>query len=363
MNGYKIMVTLMLLSGLLFGQGTRMVFGSYEMQANAFLKTKSGKIALTAVRGVKETKEEALFGYWLSVKAAGTETVIDIKEGQRSIASVNAKDFASKAKVESNGTATTATYSIERSGVSLTLVLTAEVVADPGMPTGSFIQYTLSARSAAAKTLTAEMTLQADGFVQKVGANGISSSRVEKGKPVYPFVLAVGNTGTVLSSEKGDPKIPGRALKFAGAPVQVSSEPAVLLSFRSLVTTVSNTEKALAQNVNIENFIASKKAKTEMALLNTASKLNPFPGDTITYFITYHNIGTSPAEELTISNPIPANTKYLDKSAQGEDTEITLERKKVNLPQIGAVTSISWKVKKRINPGDEGTVSLRAVIQ
>lgn len=356
-------VSLALCAGLLFGQGTRIAGGGYELLANAYAKTKTGKVALTAVRPLNVTKEEALFGFWLSAKGTGTETVIELKEGARSVAAVNAKDFAAKAKVESNGSTTTATYVIDRGGLSATLVLSAELVSDVAMPNGSAVLYTLSARSASAKTLSAELTLHADGFVQKVGANGLSSSRVEKGKPAFPYVLALGINGTSVTVEKGDPKLPGRSVKFIGAAAAVGAEPVPLIAFRSMLTTVASVEKALVQSNNIEQSISVKKNKTELALLNSASKLNPFPGDTITYYITYHNIGTSPAEEIAISNPIPANTVYLEKSAEGENTEITLERKKANLPQIGAVTSVSWKVKKRINPGEEGTVSLKAVIR
>ncbi|NUN70603.1 MAG: DUF11 domain-containing protein [Bacteroidetes bacterium] len=361
MRTLNIGTMLVLWSGLLFGQGTALTGGAYEMQANAFLKLKNGKVALTAVRHTGQTKEDSVFGYWFSSKPAGTETFIELKEGPRSLVAVTAKDFIAKAKIENNGTTTTATYSADRIGV--TMILTAELVSDAGLPKGNAVRYSLAARSNTSRTLSGEMLLHADGFVQKIGSNGVSASRVEKGKPAFPYILSIGREGTVIAAEKGDAKMPGRGVRFTGTAAAVGTELVTLLSFHTMLTTVASTEKALAQGTNVEQFLSAKRTKTEMALLNTASKANPFPGDTITYYITYHNIGTSPAEDLTISNPIPANTTYVEKSAQGDDTEISLERKKVNLPQIGAVTSINWKVKKRINPGEEGTVSLRAVIK
>ena len=114
---------------------------------------------------------------------------------------------------------------------------------------------------------------------------------------------------------------------------------------------------------NIETLFVSKKEKTELSILNSASKLTPFPGDTITYTIIYHNIGTSPAQDVVISNPIPALTTYVDNSAAGDKAEVTIDRKKVAPPQQGEVTGVNWKVTKRINPGEEGTVFFKAVVR
>jgi uncharacterized repeat protein (TIGR01451 family) len=129
------------------------------------------------------------------------------------------------------------------------------------------------------------------------------------------------------------------------------------------LTTVKDYEKSFVQALNLENAVTAKKEKTELSLLNSASSSTPSPGDTITYTITYHNIGTAAAQDINISNPIPVNTVYVEKSAAGDGAEITVDRKKVNLPQVGEVTSVNWKITKKVSPGEEGTVSLKAVIR
>jgi len=145
--------------------------------------------------------------------------------------------------------------------------------------------------------------------------------------------------------------------------VPSTGEEVEVLSFRTLVSTVKNFEKSALQVKNIESLIVSKKEKTELSILNSASKVTPFPGDTITYTITYHNIGSSPAQDVVISNPIPALTTYVENSAAGEMAEVSIDRKKVAPPQQGEVTGVNWKVTKRINPGEEGTVSFKAIVR
>jgi uncharacterized repeat protein (TIGR01451 family) len=345
------------------GQGTQMDLYDYQMQANANVKLKNGKIGLVTAKPAKNAKEENIFGYWLSNNTNASSVFLEIKEGAKTIASVTAKDFSAKAKFQTTGSKTVASYSAGSGASSVALTIEADIVTDASMPLGKAVAVEVKAKTAGAKNITAVMTLFADGFVKKVGTNGLSNSRVEKGKAVFPLLLIVGNSGTTASTEAGEQKAAGRLVKLSSDPVAVSSEETVLLSFRTHTTTVKSYEKSFDQADNVERMITAKKEKTELSLLNSASKGTPSPGDTITYTITYHNIGTSAAQDIVISNPIPQNTMYVENSAEGAGAEITVDRKKAALPQVGEVTSVNWKVTKKVLPGEEGTVSLKAVIR
>lgn len=355
----KILFMTILASAIVLAQGTQLKLYEYLLQTNGLNKTKNGKIGLVTVRSAVNVKDESLFGFWISNNTNSAAPFLEVKEGGKSVLTVNAKDFSAKAKVQTAGTRTTQTYTAG----AATLTIESDVVNDETMPLGKAVQVSVKLKSASAKNLDAVMTLFGDGYVSKVGANGASSSRVENGKASYPLVMLAGNAGTAVSTETTEQKAPGRLVKLTSVSVPASGAEVEILSFRTLASTVKSFEKSTNQVKNIESIVVGKKEVTELSILNSASIATPYPGDTITYTITYHNIGNAPAQDVVISNPIPINTIYVDNSAAGEKAEVTIDRRKVTPPQQGEVTGVNWKVAKRINPGEEGTVSFKAIVR
>lgn len=359
----RFILAMLVLSTYLAAQGTGLDLYDYQLQVNAGLKIKSGRMGLITLKPAKNAKEESIFGYWLTNNTNAASVLLDVKDGAKSVLSVAAKDFAAKAKVSANGTKSVAVFTSGAGAAAVTVTVESDIAANTLMPLGRSVQVDVKVRAASGKNLTAVLTLHGDGFVQKVGANGVSNSRVEQGKPEFPLAIIVGANGTTVSTETGEQKTPGRPVKLTSASVASTGEDITVLSFTVTGTTVKSEEKMADQAKNVENGVTAKKERTELALLNSASKNNPFPGDTITYTITYHNIGTSAAQDIVISNPVPAKTVYVERSAAGDEAEITVDRRKVNPPQVGEVTGVNWKVKKKVAPGQEGTVSFKAVVQ
>ncbi|MFA6440586.1 MAG: DUF11 domain-containing protein [Bacteriovoracaceae bacterium] len=358
-----IVITTVLICSFAFGQGTQMDLYEYQLQANTNLKIKNGRISFIAVKPAKDAKDEMIFGYWLSNNTNANAVCLEVKDGQKSIAAVTAKDFSAKAKIQRTGNKSTATYTTGSGAAAVTIIVEADVVYDQTMPLGKAVQVDVKVKTSANKNLSTVMSLYADGFVNKIGSNGLTTSRMEKGKPVFPLVLLIGTTGTSVSTDNAEQKSAGKIIKLMSSSVTSTGDAVTMLSFRTHATTVKNYEKSAAQAVNVENVITVKKEKTELSLQNSASKSSPFPGDTLTYMIAYHNIGTSPAQDIVVSNVIPVNTFYVDKSAEGDGAEVTLDRRKVNPPQVGEVTSVSWKITKKVMPGEEGSVSFKAVVR
>jgi uncharacterized repeat protein (TIGR01451 family) len=87
------------------------------------------------------------------------------------------------------------------------------------------------------------------------------------------------------------------------------------------------------------------------------------PGDTVTFFLYSHNIGTAVALDNTLENAIPAGTRYIDGSAGGSGCKILFTRAGTGLQTDGDVTGIIWKFKDPLNPGGEQNASLKVIIQ
>lgn len=354
----KILIVLCVAASYIFAQGTILKVYDYQIHANTPLKLKSGKIGFIIMKPVKNAKDENAFGYWITNNTNANAVFLEVKDGNRSILSVTAKDFISKAKYRGS----TATYKSGSGSNAIEIAIESSVRTDESMPLAKTIGFTVKAKSQGNRNLSAVMTLYADGFLRAVGVNGVANSRVEKGKAEFPLVVLTGKAGTTVTTDAGEQKSPGKLVQLRSA-TAVNGGDALLLSFNVNGTTVKNYEKSVHQAINIEKILSEKKQTTDLAIFNTADNANPFPGDTVTFTISYHNIGNAFAQDVVITNPIPENMYYVGGSASGANSEITLERKQVAAPQQGEVVSVKWVVKKRILPGEEGSVSMKAVVR
>ena len=104
------------------------------------------------------------------------------------------------------------------------------------------------------------------------------------------------------------------------------------------------------------------------------------PGDIIRYDIGFENISDQVVSNIVINNPVPNNSKYRDKSATGQDTEISFsvdgntfaEPSKLVLKDSTGKTwlataeqykHIRWIYKKPLSPGMKSTVSFMTEIR
>ena len=158
---------------------------------------------------------------------------------------------------------------------------------------------------------------------------------------------------------------------------------ALIASFSSLFA--ANALVAQAQTVELVT-----KAEREVEVVEKgvkSKKLAPpqkmVPGDEVLYTVTYTNKTAKLAENVTVTNPVPKNTRYRDGSAAGENAEITFsvdggktfatpDKLTVAAKDKGATgvrpaggadyTHIRWVVKQNVAPGQSGSVRFRAVI-
>lgn len=133
------------------------------------------------------------------------------------------------------------------------------------------------------------------------------------------------------------------------------------------------------------------KAEREVEVVEKGvkvKKLTPpdkmLPGDEVVYTVTYNNKTGKLAENVTVVNPVPKHTRYVDGSAAGEGATITFSvdggktyatpdklivtikdksGKDITRPAAASDYShIRWVLKQNVAPGQNGLVRFRAAI-
>lgn len=77
------------------------------------------------------------------------------------------------------------------------------------------------------------------------------------------------------------------------------------------------------------------------------------PGETVFYTITFRNVGTEPADNVVITNPIADSLVYIDGSAFGPGTDIrfSVDGGKTFAP-VGELTVVEDGVERRATSSD-----------
>ncbi len=105
------------------------------------------------------------------------------------------------------------------------------------------------------------------------------------------------------------------------------------------------------------------------------------PGDTVVYSLNYHNDKAEPAENITLTMPVPSEVKYLEGSAdmyEGQtqysvDGGATFHNREALVIQeltggshtaiAEDITHIRWTVPHSLAAGAKGTLSFKGVLQ
>lgn len=108
---------------------------------------------------------------------------------------------------------------------------------------------------------------------------------------------------------------------------------------------------------------------------------NVVPGEKVLFTVTYTNTGDQPAEDVTITNPVPRHMVYVDDSAVGDNTtilfsadgggsfamasELLVRNTDGTQRPAGAsdYTHVRWIVRSDIASGTRGTVQFMATVK
>ncbi|MCF7824637.1 MAG: DUF11 domain-containing protein [Candidatus Marinimicrobia bacterium] len=103
-----------------------------------------------------------------------------------------------------------------------------------------------------------------------------------------------------------------------------------------------------------------------LTLAKSVDNGSSFPGDTLSYTVTYLNIGSADAKLIIISESIPANTIYLENSASGESMSILFSHDggfTYNSDQTAPVTSIQYQRSLELAPLESGSVRYKVLVR
>lgn len=108
---------------------------------------------------------------------------------------------------------------------------------------------------------------------------------------------------------------------------------------------------------------------------------NVLPGEEVLFTVTYTNLGDEPAEDVTITNPVPEHMVYVDNSASGNNTSVTFSvdgGQTFGAPQDLLVTDalgtprpaiardythVRWVVDSDVASGASDTVQFTAIVK
>jgi len=93
-----------------------------------------------------------------------------------------------------------------------------------------------------------------------------------------------------------------------------------LLFMGSVATVHAAADIRLKAVAEIEIPVVNDKGETELKRI-PATKV--VPGTEVIYTITVSNVGDQSADSVVVTDPIPENTTYVDRSAFGAGTKIT----------------------------------------
>ena len=134
------------------------------------------------------------------------------------------------------------------------------------------------------------------------------------------------------------------------------------------------------QSVATQQKVTVEKDGSKHTAMVPAARVTP--GTEVTYSVNYRNVGSKPADDVVINNPVPEHMDYVADSATGDGTTIsysadggkTWAAALAQLSVKGAdgsmrpatekdCTHIRWVVNGKVAPGAKGSVSFRAVLQ
>jgi uncharacterized repeat protein (TIGR01451 family) len=348
-------------------QTSQLKMGDYTISAAVSPKKEGGAVNFVTASFTKSAKGAKGFGlFYAQNENAMSDVVLEISDAATKaiIKNITAADIAgaSKTEVQNKGAKNVSTYQFGAGVDMLELQVTTESLNDDTAPLGKKMIITYKVRLTKDSQVNAVLRLKTDGSAQRVGTAGFYASRMENGSAIYPEIIL-----TSLSTVNID--VAPRSGDIQQVSVQAQNVAAkgktwaTVFSFETVGTTVKDAAKATDQAAKIAARIDSKEAKPDLVIFNTASPINTVPGDTVTYTITYCNIGNALAQDAEITNPVADGVMLIENSIGSKDAAATIDRKPSTSADAGAPALVRWKITKKIMPGEEGTLTMKVVVR
>ncbi len=370
MKSFTFLLAVVLLVGsgdYASAQSVQLKLGDYSLNAAASPKKEGGMVSLLQTSFAKAPKGARGFGFWYAENDnALSNVVLEIADAvsKAVVKNITAADLTGKAKTESSNTGAwvVSTYQFGTGASMVELQIKSEVLSDETMPLGKKIHLDYKLRMQKAFQVGAGLRLKTDGDAREIQNVAVWASRIEKEQSTYPAIVV---TSLAPVNIEVTPRADGiQQVCFQAENISVKEkEWATLFSFDVIGTTVKDAGKTSAQVERTVNHIVSKELKPDLAIFNTANTKATVPGDTVTYTISYCNIGSALAQDAEITNPVPEGVILLERSVETKDADVVIERKPAVAPELGTPTLVRWKIKKKVLPGEEGRLTMKVIVR
>ncbi|MEO9469036.1 hypothetical protein [Parasphingorhabdus sp.] len=131
---------------------------------------------------------------------------------------------------------------------------------------------------------------------------------------------------------------------------------------------------ALSSDVFVERSVEKADGKTAVVLEQPTTVV---PGDKLVFVVKYKNVGTTPATDFSVTNPLPKAVAF---NGTSDGTEIvsvdggrnwgplsalkyTRENGEIRPALMSDVTHVKWKFNQSLSVGSEGKLVFRGTVK
>ena len=360
----RIVFFVVVASSLLFAQKTQqgltIGYGQFSVSYAARLQGDAATLPFIEGRSLSGSKER--FGI-LFRTSQGTSAMIEILDGTgKTIKTVTLNDFLGKTTTDGVKLLSNTASSENRSAETIHEVVlptgTAKLITralltgdknNTKTPEQLVVTFSLLSDNASNVSLRLLLPIEGSSEGEKDGAILMGKSSTSA------IALSVMPGAENIAVQKNILSIKSPVIALSG------ETPMMWLIARGVNGTSQNASKALAADL----VAASEKTKADpnIVVVNTVTKTDAQPGDTVMYTLICKNIGSGDATNVQLSNPVPNGTIYLEGSASGEGTDMSFDRGSAAPAQSGAVTVVRWKLRDALKGGKEQIVTFKVVVQ
>ncbi len=341
-------------------QNLSMTYGQFTVSFQT--TAQKGSVLLPLLDGQSATGAKERLGILFKTDQAKKVFVEILDNAGKVIKGISVNDFLGKSsnssvKIISNtisgsGRIMETIHEVKLPSGTTQLITRALLAGDKNNPASpEQIILTFSLKSSVSANLSLRLSLPVDGSAE-IKEGGI----VLSGKSI-PSAIAI----AVLPKETKT-EVKKNIVTLSSSTISVSDATPLLW----LIITGANAASVSGAKSAAETRLSSdSKAFLDpnVVVINSVSKINAQPGDTVMYSVICKNVGIGDATNIVLSSPIPPGTMYVEGSATETQVDLSFEKEKVNAPQVPAVKTIQWKLKDALKSGEERSVSFKVVLQ
>ncbi len=137
---------------------------------------------------------------------------------------------------------------------------------------------------------------------------------------------------------------------------------------------VAANNVALSSDVFVERNVEKADGKTAVVLEQPTTVV---PGDRLVFVVKYKNVGSSPATDFSVTNPLPKAVSFNGTSDSTEIVSVdggrnwgplsalqyTRENGEIRPALMSDVTHVKWKFNQSLSVGSEGKLVFRGTVK